>query len=121
MKELDIVIPKCDYVGIPFTYKENGKNKRLNEEHLIFFSIKKDLYDNDYIIQKTLNNGIIFIPDDNKYYIQFNSEDTKNLKIGTTYLYDLTIYYNGNRPMQELFGKFKIGPKITLNEVITNE
>lgn len=121
MKELDITIPKCDCVNIPFLYKENGKLAKLDEEHLIFFSVKKDLHDEEYVIQKTLNSGIIFVPEVNHYYIQFNLEDTNQLKMGTTFLYDLTIYYNGAEPNQEFFGKFKVGPKITLNEVVENE
>lgn len=41
MKELDITIPKCDYAGIPFTYKINGKRAKFEESDIVYFSVKK--------------------------------------------------------------------------------
>ena len=117
MKELDITIPKCDYAGIPFAYKVNGKCAKLEESDIVYFSVKKRLSDNEYLIQKTLDNGIAFNEDEQKYYITFNYADTKEMEMGTTYIYDLTIYYEGTKPIQKLFGNLKIGPKVTLNEV----
>lgn len=118
MQNIDITIPKCDYLGIPFIYKINGKQNKLKENDIIYFSVKENLSDKDYIIQKTLNNGIEYKEQENKYYITFNYDDTKNLAIGSTYIYDLTIYYNKNKPVQKIYGNIKIGPKVTLNEVI---
>ena len=117
MKELDITIPKCDYAGIPFTYRINGKCAKFEESDIVYFSVKKRLSDSEYLIQKTLKDGIIFNEDEQKYYITFNYIDTKEMEMGTTYVYDLTIYYEGTKPIQKLFGNLKIGPKVTLNEV----
>lgn len=117
MQELDITIPKCDYVGIPFTYKVNGKRAKLEEGDIIYFSVKERLSNDEYLIQKTLDNGITFNEDEQKYYITFEYADTKEMEIGVTYIYDLTIYYGGTKPIQKLFGNLKIGPKVTLNEV----
>lgn len=118
MKNLDITIPKCDYAAFPFTYQVNGKRAKLKENDIVYFSVKNKLSNKDYLIQKTLNNGIEFNEGEQKYYIVFNYEDTKLMEMGTTYLYDITIYYEGKKPVQKLFGNLKIGPKVTLNEVI---
>ena len=118
MKNLDITIPKCNYAGIPFSYTINGKRAKIEENDIIYFSVKDKLSNNNYLIQKTLNNGIEFSEDEQKYYIVFNYEDTKELEMGTTYIYDITIYYEGNKPIQKVFGNLKIGPQVTLNEVI---
>lgn len=118
MKNLDITIPKCNYAGIPFSYTINGKRAKIEEGDIIYFSVKDKLSNNNYLIQKTLNNGIEFNEDEQKYYIIFNYEDTKELEMGTTYIYDITIYYEGNKPIQKVFGNLKIGPQVTLNEVI---
>lgn len=118
MKNLDITIPKCNYAGIPFSYTINGKRAKIEKDDIIYFSVKDKLSNNNYLIQKTLNNGIEFNEDEQKYYIVFNYEDTKELEMGTTYIYDITIYYEGNKPIQKVFGNLKIGPQVTLNEVI---
>lgn len=117
MQELNITIPKCDYLAFPFTYRVDGKNTQLNKDDIIYFSIKKDLTDETYILQKTLGNGIDFDEKAQKYYVIFNYEDTEPMKMGVTYVYDLTIYYEGTQPSQKLYGTFKIGPKVTLNKI----
>lgn len=118
MKQLDIVIPKCDYLSIPFSYKVNNEPAQLEETDIIYFSLKEKLSSEEYIFQKTLNNGIVYNEEKEKYFIEIFYEDTKELTMGANYLYDLTIYYEGKKPVQKLFGNFKIGPKITLNEVV---
>lgn len=118
MKKLDIIIPKCDYLGLPFRYTVNGVDAKLSETDLIYFSVKEKITDEEYIIQKSLNNGITYDEDNGKYLIEFHYKDTVNLKMNNNYLYDLVIYYEGTKPVQKLFGTFKIGPKVTLNEVV---
>lgn len=118
MKKLDIIIPKCDCVSLPFIYKLNGEVCQLKETDLIYFSVKRNLLEKEYLIQKSLNDGIIYNSEAEKYFIEINYEDTVNLNMNDTYLYDLVIYYDGNKPSQKLYGTFQIGPKVTLNEVV---
>lgn len=118
MKNLNIVVPKCDYLSLPFIYKLNGESAQLKEADLIYFSVKKNLLEEEYLIQKSLENGITYNTEAEKYFIEINYEDTINLNMNDTYVYDLTIYYDGKRPSQKLYGTFKIGPKVTLNEVV---
>ena len=118
IKELDITIPKCDYLAIPFSYKRNGENVQLGENDLIFFSVKKYKNDKNYIFQKTLENGITFDSVNTKYLIEINYEDTKDVEIGDKLLYDIVIYYDGKKPVQKVVGTLEIGLKLTMNEVV---
>lgn len=118
VKQYDITIPKCDYKAIPFIYMKNGQKSALGEKDLLFFSVKKRESDKEYVFQKTLNDGITFDSANNKYLIEIEYEDTKDLYKGSKLLYDITIYYDGIKPKQKVVGVLEIGPKITLNEVI---
>ena len=120
IKKFDISIPKCDYLVIPFIYKRNGEPTSLDEKDLIFFSVKQSKDDEEYVFQKTLENGITFDSENMRYLIEINYEDTKNLNIGDKFLYDIVIYYDGNKPIQRIIGKLKIGLKLTMNEVVSN-
>ena len=84
---------------------------------MIYFSVKKTVADDDYVIQKSLEDGISYNEELEKYFIELNYEDTVELDMNSSFLYDLVIYYNGEKPVQKLIGKFSIKPKITLNEV----
>lgn len=118
VKQLDITIPKCDYLAIPFSIKKNNEKVELGEKDLLFFSVKIKDSDKEYVFQKTLNDGIIFDSEKNRYLIEIDYEDTKDLCIGTKLIYDITIYYNGTKPSQKVIGVLEIGRKVTLNEVI---
>lgn len=118
VKELEITIPKCDYLAIPFSYKRNGQNVALGENDLIFFSVKRYKNDGKYIFQKTLGSGITFDSENTKYLIEINYNDTKDTQIGDELLYDIVIYYGGNKPVQKVVGTLKIGLKLTMNEVV---
>lgn len=118
IKELDITIPKCDYLAIPFSYRKNGENIKLGKNDLIFFSVKKNKNSEEYVFQKKLGNGITFDSVNTKYLIEINYEDTKNVEIGNNLLYDIVIYYDGRKPVQKVVGKLEIGLKLTMNEVV---
>lgn len=118
VKKINIEIPKLDYqiisVGI---LDSNGQLVELGANDLIFMTVGLAANSEEYKIQKTLSNGIVFNNNTNKYDITINSSDTQNLEMGVNYGYDITIYYNGNKPKQKVIGEFKIGKKFTLNEV----
>lgn len=118
VKQYDITIPKCDYLAIPFSIRKDNKKVKLCEKDLLFFSVKKKESDKEYVFQKTLSNGITFDSANNKYLIEIEYEDTKDLHKGARLLYDITIYYDGIKPKQKVVGVLELGPKITLNEVV---
>lgn len=120
VKKYDIEIPKMDYRIIEISIKENGKLIKLEESDNIYFTVKKDPNDETPLLQKELNNGITYNESTKKYEIEITSNDTKEMIMGDIngmYGYDITIYYEGNKPKQKVIGSLKIGDKYTLNEV----
>lgn len=113
----NIEIPKQDYYHISVSVKKDGELVKLNDNDLMFMTVKKNPYTSDIIFQKSLDNGITYNDETKKYEIEINSEDTKQLNMDNKYGYDITIYYNGDKPKQKIIGEFKIGKKFTLNEV----
>lgn len=118
IKKSNIKLPKQDYLLIELTItNENEESIKLEENDLIYMTVRKDAGSGEIKFQKSLEDGITFNEETKKYEIEINSEDTKDLKINTSYGYDITVYYNGNKPKQKVIGTLKIGEKYTLNEV----
>lgn len=118
VKKYDIRMPKADYQIIGITIKQNGSIMKLDDSDLIFFTVR-DIVNNEKIaIQKTLEDGILYNSDSGKYQIEIQENDTKNMDAEKRYGYDITIYFNGNKPKQQVVGKFILTQKYTLNEVI---
>lgn len=118
IKKINIEIPKMDYQIIEISITENGIETKLSENDNIYFTVKKCAYDSEPTLQKSLNNGINYNKETKKYEIEIKSEDTENMEIDEVYGYDITVYYEGNRPKQKVVGNLKIGIKYTLNEVV---
>lgn len=59
-----------------------------------YFSCKQNMDDEEYIFQKSLNNGISKV-DNGKYRVRVAPEDTENVDIGN-YYYDLEIGLNND-------------------------
>ena len=118
IKKTNIELPKQDYLMIEVTINnENEEHVKLGENDFIYMTVRKDANSGEIKFQKSLENGITFNEETKKYEIEINSEDTKDLKINTSYGYDITVYYNGKKPKQKVIGTLKIGEKYTLNEV----
>lgn len=118
IKKINIEIPKIDYLLIPISIKENEQVVQLGENDLLFMTISSSPSTTEYKIQKTLGNGITYNQETGKYEIEFTSEDTEILAYNVNYGYDITIYYDGNKPKQKVIGSFKISDKYTLNKVV---
>ena len=121
VKNYNIQLPKKDFLIIELKITENGEVVELESTDEIYFTVKRNATDENYVFQKSLKDGITYNASTKNYEIQINSNDTKEMLQGQnagTYGYDITIYYNGNMPKQKVIGDFKIGKKYTLNEVI---
>lgn len=121
VKQYDIEIPKMDYQIIEVSIKEDGQLIELGATDEIYFTVKKNPNDTTPILQKTLEDGITYNEDTGKYEIEIQSDDTKDMVMGEIngiYGYDITIYYEGNKPKQKVIGNLKISNKYTLNEVV---
>ena len=118
IKNFNIEIPKQDYQIISLAIKKDGQTVELSENDLIFMTVKRFASNEAIEFQKSLENGISYNEETQKYEIVINSEDTKNMRMNTKYGYDITIFYDTDKPKQKLIGDFVIGTKYTLNEVV---
>lgn len=118
VKEFNIEIPKQDYLLISLSILKNEQETKLSENDLIFMTVKRFASSNEILLQKTLENGISYNEETKKYEIEINSKDTKDMAMGKAYGYDITVYYDGDKPKQKIIGQIVIGDKYTLNEVI---
>lgn len=81
------------YRGDNFKFKFQRKN-RNNEvittlPRKLYFTVKENHYKTEFLIQKTLENGIIK-DEDNYYHVEILPEDTNNLKY-KEYVYDIEV------------------------------
>ena len=76
----------------------------------LYFSVKRSYNDKNYIIQKTLEDGIIN-DGENRYVVRFESEDTETMTFGK-YVYDFEITVNNSRKTV-LKGDFIVDPDVT--------
>lgn len=120
VKHINIEMPKLDYMLLPISIKENGELVQLGENDLMFMTISNSPNSTEYKIQKSIDNGITYNQETGKYDVEFTSEDTKLLAYKVKYGYDITIYYDGNKPKQKIIGTFTITDKYTVNEVVSN-
>ena len=118
VRNFNIEIPKQDYLIISLAIKKDGEVIKLNENDLIFMTVKKSADNEEIIFQKSLTNGISYNEETRKYDIEIKSEDTSGLTMRKSYGYDITIYYDGDKPKQKIIGKFVIGDKYTLEKVV---
>lgn len=114
----NIRIPKKNYAVISLAIIRDGERTQLGENDLMFFSVKENLNSDTYKMQKTLGNGIEYNEDTGNYDITFESDDTNDFDMNKNYGYDITIYYDGNKPYQIVVGSFRVTTKYTLNEVV---
>lgn len=90
-----------------FTVEIGGLTDSLNS---CYFSVKKQYYDEDYVFQKSLQNGITEI-EPGKIRVRIAPEDTKTEELGV-YLYDLQIGI-GDDIYTVMRGELKIVYEIT--------
>lgn len=116
IKNYDITIPKINYQIISLSIMENGQAVKLKENDLMYMTVKTFPENEEVIFQKSLGNGITFNEETMKYEIEILPGDTRDLKL-KDYGYDITIYYEGDKPKQKVIGKFTVCEQYTLNEV----
>lgn len=103
-----------------FKFQRKTKDKQVITEKpdKMYFTVKKNDKENDYIFQKRLDNNTISYDETTNYYtITIDSSDTDNLDYGT-YYYDIEIITN-NKVKTISIGTLSITSEITFssNEV----
>ena len=81
-----------------------------------FFSVKKNVEDEEYVLQKTLGDGIEKF-DDKTYKVRVAPEDTENVDPGC-YVYDLTIGV-GNDVYTLMAGVLKLTATATRGVIVS--
>lgn len=117
IKRINIEIPKMNYKVISVYVKSNDKVVKLDENDLMFMTVKEHSFSKNKEIEKALGNGITYNDDTGAYDITIEPEDTKNMEIGKEYGYDITIYFEQIKPIQKIIGEFKITDQYTDKEV----
>ena len=87
----------------------------LDENAMVYFTVKENYSNDDYVFQKTLLDGIDFSEEDNCYIVEIEIDDTENLEY-KDYVYDISFTRNeglGSANEKEkttaLIGNFTIG------------
>lgn len=117
MNEIEMF--RGDTLLIPVVIRKNNEPSQLQENQNLIFSLKKFSGDDEYILQKSLNKGITWDNQTQRYTIRIEHEDTKDMKLNyesKVFQYDVTIIL-GNF-VRTIRGTLKIKRDITRNENI---
>lgn len=122
VKKINIEMPKENYKMFSFCVKRNGEKIQLDEVDSVAMTVRKIDSDNDsYEFKKTLEDGIKFNPETGNYEIEINRDDTKDMAVGQSYGYDITVFYSGTKPIQKVIGNFKIGKQYSKFSILAVE
>lgn len=92
-----------------------GNVVQLQDTDMLYFTVKRDSYNNNFLFQKKLNEGIE-LQDDGYYHITIEPADTNGLDYGA-YVYDIQL--KCTQPKD--YVKTLINGTITLTEEVTWE
>ena len=88
---MDFEFPRGDTKPLlKFKLKDKeGNDIELSNTDKLYFTVKKDAYSTDVVVQKTRGNGIT-ITDDGYIHVRLEADDTAELDYGT-YGFDISI------------------------------
>lgn len=86
-------------------------NAAINQ---VYFTVKEKSSDKNYVLQKTLNNGIKLDPNvSNRYILTIDSDDTNDFKVNYDYVFDIQIVIDSTpSPIKKTI----IGGNLTLDD-----
>lgn len=103
-------IIRGDYDTKKFVRKDRQGNVITSIPEKIYFTVKNNIYSNEVLIQKRLNEGIT-VDENFVYTIEFEASDTDNLTFGK-YVYDIEIK-NSDKPKTIQKGTLEITSEVT--------
>lgn len=109
MKNTDITIIRGDTTEIGFTVAyEDGSPYTLTAEDKLYFTVKKNWYTEQFVVQKTIGNGIEFNEYTGEYVVTLTDLCTCGMEC-RDYVYDIEsiINYNG-KPITTTLAKGKL-------------
>lgn len=119
MDEIEMI--RGDTLLIPVKITKDKENYQLQENENIMFSLKRFSGDEEYILQKSLNNGIEWDDKKQRYIIKLEHEDTKDIELryeNKNFQYDIVVILSNNF-VRTIRGVLQIWRDITRNENIT--
>lgn len=88
--------PRGDTIKISFGIKISGTEFVMTDTDRLFFTIKKTIRDEDFLLQYTFGNGITYDSVNKKYRVIIPSADTKTLDMGKSYSFDIELVRDFN-------------------------
>lgn len=119
MDEIEMI--RGDTLLIPVKITKDKENYQLQENENIMFSLKRFSGDEEYTLQKSLNNGIEWDDEKQRYIIKLEHEDTKDIELryeNKNFQYDIVVILSNNF-VRTIRGVLQIWRDITRNENIT--
>lgn len=116
---LNIVMPRGDIRLIRFQVIDfqTGERSQVDFDE-IYMTVKKSIYERNYIFQKRLSDGDIVKLDAGDYQIRLEASDTDQLDFNKVYPFDIELIYEDEIKQTE-YGELRITPEVTCiwNEV----
>lgn len=111
----DIAINKGNSINLKVQFKnENGEIIVFESGAIIYFTVKENYCNNDFLFQKTSLHGIEYDENSRSYIISIDISDTENLEY-KNYVYDIAVVRNkgeGSADLKEkqtiLIGNFGV-------------
>lgn len=114
---MEIKMPKGDIRPVAFTVYDPSSTVSDVDFDEIYFTVKRDYSEKNYVFQKRLTNGTIEKTGNGEYKFIIEANDTDNLRVGK-YVFDIELIY-GNEIKQTSIGVLELTNEVTLavNEV----
>lgn len=108
---MNIEMPRGDLRPVRFTIRNPDGSAANIPFDEIYFTVKSNHTDKNYLIQKRLSDGGIARLDDGSYQFIILPEDTDNLRM-TAYVFDIELVYR-NAIKQTTVGKLTLTSEVT--------
>ena len=121
MNEIEMIRGDTFIYPHPIRIKKDNESYQLQDDENIIFSLKRFSGDKEYVLQKSLNNGITWDSSIQKYVIRLEPEDTKDIELryeSMLFQYDIVVILKDNFT-KTIRGSLRILRDITRNETTT--
>ena len=108
---MNIELIRGDTLDLKFQRKLINNEVITSVPDEMYFTVKNNYNEEDYLIQKRLGESITYNEEDNYYYFTIEPEDTDGLEY-SSYVYDIEIVKDG-KVKTILKGKLKIKQEVT--------
>lgn len=121
MEELEMIRGDTFIYPHAINIKKDNESYQLQGNENIIFSLKRFSGDEEYVLQKSLNNGITWDNSIQRYVIKLEPEDTKDIELryeSMLFQYDIVVILKDSFT-KTIRGSLRIWRDITRNEITT--